>query len=230
MKITIEGIQYRIPASLMDITLAERVEFDNQHGKELKKKLSAITEMKDTVEREMEFTDYHLQLACKTLSFFGKIPLEIVENTQIEEVLAIYHHTMRGYSDDVDFLNKEFELVHEFYWKDETWVIAAPILKHDSIMTFAEFLDAKQSVKNLYELGDEKWGALVNLACVYFRKKGEDYQTAFISEDGERYKLMQTLPLMYALHVGFFLKGLMALYRQTYHSSSQIAEETVGQN
>lgn len=218
MRITIDGKQYKIPASLMDVTLSERIEFDQQYGKELKKQLLLIHDMKDDINREVEFTCYHLELACKTLSFFGKIPLDIVQNTQIEEVLTIYHHTMKGFSEDVDFLNKEFELQNEFHWKDETWEITAPILKHDSLMSFAEFLDAKQSVKNLFELGEEKWGAMLSLACVYFRKKGEVYDDSFIKEDGERYQQMKVLPLQYAIHIGFFLKGSMDLYLRTFHS------------
>lgn len=230
MRIKIDGKEYKIPGSLMDITLAERIEFDNLYGKALKKQLGIIADMPDDVNREIEFTDYHLQLATKTLSFFGKIPLEIVEQTQIDEVLTLYHHTLKGYSEDVDFTDKEFELQREFEWMDETWEIGSPMLKHDSTMTFAEFLDAKQSVKNLYELGEEKWSAMINLACVYFRKKGEDYKDDFIYEEGERYKLMKTLPLQYAIHIGFFLKGLMGLYLNTYPSLLQTTATAEVQN
>lgn len=219
MRITIDGKQYKIPASLMDVTLSERIEFDQQYGKELKKQLLLIHEMKDDVFREVEFTDYHLQLACKTLSFFGKIPLDIVQNTQIEEVLTIYHHTMKGFSEDVDFLNKEFELQNEFHWKDETWEITAPTLRHDSLMSFAEFLDAKQSVQNLYEFGEEKYGALLVLCCIYFRKKNESYNKEFIIEKSERYELMKQLPMSYALHMGFFLANFQSLWLRTFQYS-----------
>lgn len=229
MRIRINGSTYTIPASLMDITLQQRVDFDIQYGKALKKQLAKIIDMKDGIDRELEFTDYHLQLACQTLSFFGKIPLDVVRQTQIEEVLTIYHHSMKGFSEDVDFADQNFQLQHEFNWMDETWQIAPPALKHDSRMDFGEFLDAKQIVKNLFELGDEKWGAVINLACIYFRRKDEEYDEALIKEDGERYRLMQKLPLQYGLHVGFFLRGSMDLYLKTFHSSSQ-ETITAGQN
>lgn len=227
MRIKIEDKEYKIPGSLMDITLSERIEFDNLYGKALKKQLGIIADMTDGVDREIEFTDYHLQLACKTLSFFGKIPLEIVQNTQIEEVLTIYHHTMKGYSEDTDFTEKDFELQREFEWMDETWEIAPPMLKHDSVMTFGEFLDSKQAVQNLYEIGEEKWEAMLMLACVYFRKKGEPYNKDFANDQGERYKLMKTLPLAYGLHVCFFLLNCQRLYLRTFPFSGKLKDEEI---
>lgn len=225
MTITIEGTQYTIPSSLMAITLGDRIEFDKQYGKDLQELLKKISDMKEGPARDLEFTDYHCQLACKTLSFFGKIPLDIIENTAIDEVLTIYHHTMKLMSEDVDFKGPEFILKQEFLWQDEYWQIAPPELKHDSAMTFGEFLDAKQWVKNLWELGQEKWEAILMLCCVYFRKKGERYDKQWAMDGSDRYQLMKSLPLEYALHVGFFLSGTMHGYLKTFPSFSPEGEE-----
>lgn len=228
MTITIEGKDYELPASLAAVTLGKRIEFDNLHGKGLREQLKKIIEMKDGLAKDMEFTDYHCQLACKSLSFFAGIPLDVVENTNIEEVLAVYHHTMRGYAEDADFANKEFQQLEEFYWNDETWVIAPPELKHDSKMTFGEFLDAKQWVKNLYELGQEKYEALLMLCCIYFRKKGERYTKDLSNESGDRYRLLRELPMEYALHVGFFLSVSMNSFISLSRSLDLMAENRVG--
>lgn len=227
MKITIEGKDHELPASLAAVTLAQRIEFDNQYGKGLREHLKKIIEMKDGLAKDMEFTDYHCQLACKSLSFFAGIPLDVVENTNIEEVLVVYHHTMKGYAADADFANKEFQLQDEFYWNDEIWTISPPELKHDSKMTFGEFLDAKQWVKNLYELGQEKYEALLMLCCVYFRKKNERYTKDLANEGSERYQLLKALPLEYALHVGFFLSASMNSFISLSRSLGQMAESPV---
>jgi hypothetical protein len=225
MKITIDDRDYELPASLNAVTLGQRIEFDNTHGKELREQLKKLIEMKEGPAKEMEFTDYHCQLACKSLSFFAGIPLDIVYNTAIEDVLIMYHNTMKGYAEDVDFAAKEFELNQAFTWNDEIWMLAAPELKHDSKMTFGEFLDAKQWVKNLYELGQDKYEALLMLACVYLRKKGEPYSKELSNEGGERYRLMKSLPLDYALHVGFFLIDSIHSWLKTYHSLIQQEKE-----
>lgn len=219
MRITIDGNHYELPATLHSVTLSQRIDFDKQHGKGLRDQLKKLIEIKDPVVRDIDFTAYHCQLACKTLSFFAGIPLDIVEQTKLDEVLTLYHELMKGYSEDIDFASKEFQIQNEFIWNDETWVIAAPELKHDSAMNFGEFLDAKQWVKNLYELSQEKYESLLMLCCVYFRKKGEKYTKELCNNEGPRCLLLKTLPFDYAMHVGFFLSASMSSYMQAFHSS-----------
>lgn len=226
MQITIANNKYNIPASLYDVKLIERIEFDRVHGVKLRDQLKKISEMKDTPARDLEFSDYHFSLACKTLSFFGQIPLDIVEyKTDINDVLTIYHHTMKGYTEDVDFGNQEFELNRCFYWMDEEWEIQPPELKQDSLMSFGEFLQAKQWVKSTWELSEEKWDAMHGLACVYFRKKGEKFSEAFMNEGNERNELMKKLPLEYAIHLGFFFRDSMTSYQNTLRYSSQTVDQ-----
>jgi len=220
MQIRIEGVPYQLPVSLMEITIADRIAFDNTYGKELAEKLKAISEIPEEFDRELSFIEYHCELALKTVSFFGKIPLEVLEQTKMDDVLLIYHQTMKALSADVDFKDESFQLSSEFAWNEELWEVAPPELKHDSAMHFGEFLDAKQWMKNLYEFGNDHWEALLMLCCVYFRKKGERYKPELSAEGGERYQLLQNLPLEYALHVGFFLSGSMSSYLRTFPSSN----------
>lgn len=224
MIITIEGNKYKIPSSISEITLWQRIEFDKKYGIALREQLKKILEIKNEMSKELDFSVYHMDLACKTLSFFANIPLDVIQNTAINEVLTLYHHTMKTLSEDVDFRNDDFKLEHEFSWNDETWTIAAPELKYDSTLTFGELLDAKQWIKNLWELGEEKWEALLMLACVYFRKKGERYHEELAYENGERCQLLKKLPLSIALHVGFFLSVTTNFYMKTLRSSVETEE------
>lgn len=217
--INISGKDYQLPSSLMEVTLQQRIDYDEQYGKTMADRLKTILELKDEFEKEMELTDYYLSTACRTLSFFGGIPLEIVQATRMDQVLTVYHHTLKSFSEDVDFAGKEFKLQNEFQWNGDTWIIAPPTLNNDSEMTFGEFLNAKQVIKNLYEVGNEKWSALLALCCVYFRKKGEAYSEEFSRVGSERYELLKTLPFQYALHVAFFLKDSVRFWLKIYLSS-----------
>lgn len=231
MQIKFADNHYNIPASLYDVKLWDRIEFDRMHGVILREQLKKISEMKEGPARDLDFTEYHGGLACRTLSFFGKIPYEIVIDADLTDVLTIYHHTMKGYSEDVDFGNDQFELNRVFHWQNEEWVIQPPELKQDSIMTFGEFLQAKQWVKSTWELSEEKWDAMHGLACVYFRKKGEAFSEDFMNEGNERNELMKRLPLEYAIHLGFFFRDSMNSYLNTLRSSNQMVDpESVRQN
>jgi hypothetical protein len=220
MKVTINELEYDIPASLAAITLQQRIDYENQYGKDLRKQLVKLLEIKNKDLQELESSIYHCELACKSLSFFAGIPLDFVQSSvDINDVLSVYHSVMKSYADDYDFTNAEFQLENEFGWNDDLWTIAGPVLNPDSKMTFGELITAKQAVQNLMQLGDEKWESLLPLCCIYFRKKGEAFNEDFLNEAGERYQLMKTLPLNYALHVAFFLIGSMSSWLTTFQSS-----------
>ncbi len=221
MFITINEKEYKIPGSLQDVTLWDRILFDREHGKILKDQLKKVQEQKDTVARDLDFTEYHYNLALRTVSFFGKIPWEVIIDTNITDVLSIYHHTMQSFTEDVDFGNAEFVPGQSFFWKNDEWFIQAPELRPDSQMTFGEFLQAKQWVKNTWELGEEKWDAMLGLACVYFRKAGEKFSEDFTNEGNARFELMKSLPLEYAIHVGFFFRDSILSYQKILLYSNQ---------
>lgn len=216
MQININGVNYNYPSSLMAISLQQRIDFDNKYGKDIRKKLEKITEITDPVVKETEFTGYHMELACKTLAFFANIPLHIVEQTDIRQVLLVYHNTMKNFSEDVDFANKDQDVQYMFEWNGATWKISAPELTNNSTMTFGEFITAKQVVQDMIEYGQEKYGALLKLCCVYCRKEGEAFDESFVDEEGERYKLMKTLPLQYGLNTGFFFLNTMRTWIDTF--------------
>jgi hypothetical protein len=184
--ILIDGREYKLPA---EVTLGERIEYENTYGKELRE--------------NKEIIDIEREVVLKTVSFFGKIPVDVLENTQYEDVLVIYDEVLHFFSDDIDF-NAVHNVQREFVWNDEMWVLSEPELKQDSKILFGEFIDAKQSVQN----GEANmWTALLSLCSIFLRKKGEPYDKNYAIE-GPRMQLMKTLPLTYAIEVGFFLNSL----------------------
>lgn len=218
MQINVNGVDYTVPSSLMAITLQRRIEFDSTYGKALREKLNRIVEIQDTTIKELEFGAYRTEMACKTLAFFASIPLNIVEQTDLKQVMLVYEKTLQNYSEDVDFANKEWQRIDQFHWNGAVWRIAEPELTNNSSMTFGEFITAKQVVQDMIEYGNEKYGALLKLCCVYFRKEGEAFDEEFVDEESDRYRLMQTLPLQYGLHVGFFLASSMSTWISTFLS------------
>lgn len=218
MIITIEGIEYKIPATLSEITLNERIEFDRVYGKDLRE------QRKTLIENEEGETEYLIDAACKALSFYGKIDLEIVQQTAIEDVLVIQREVLHEFTADFDFNDPEM-VVSEIEWKGETWMIAPPELTNMSEMKFGEFLDSKQSVQNCQDQGEEIWGALLPLCCIYLRKKGEKYTESLLT--GEREKLMKTLPLDHAMRVFFFSKFLTPMSQNISPCSGRARESLV---
>lgn len=179
MIITIDCNDYTLPE---EITLGERIEYNNLYR-----------EIIDIEEK---------QAVINSVSFYGKVPVEVLERTKYEDVEVIYNQLTKLFSEEINF-SAPHEPKQEFFWKGQMWEVAKPELKQDSKMTFGEFIDAKQSVQNA---GSDTWSSLLSLCCIYFRKKGESYDKTFPSE-GPRSELMKTIPFSYALEVGFFLSS-----------------------
>lgn len=196
----------------MSVTLGQRVAFDKLYGKDLREKLKKIIEIKEEILQELDFASYQCDMACKTLSFFSGCPLDTVMNTDINDVQIIYYELLKTFTEEVDFAEKQEQLMSEIHWKDQEWVIAPPELGYESPMTFGEFLDAKQIVKNTWEFSQEKWECLLQLCCVYLRNKDEPYNATLIRENGQRYNLFKDLPFSYAMQVGFFLSSSLSSY------------------
>lgn len=227
MQIKIEGTEYSLPASLAEITLQRRIEYDRAYGQYFRGELEKIKAMpeaseQDSFARGLALSEYYCQLAFRTVAFYGAIPDDVLQQVKLEDILLLYDVSMRVLSEEIDYNDPSTPIVLEHSFNEELWQIAPPELTHESKMTFGEFLDAKQTTKDLIEFGNEHWEALLRLCCVYFRKKGERYHKSMITEGGERYRLLQQLPLDIALHVGFFFLHSMNIYLTTFpYSTSQ---------
>lgn len=217
MRILLNDTEYVIPSSLSEFTLGQRIDFYNQHGKELEEMYKSILEIKDETEKEFETAEFQFELMFRTFSFFTGVDIEVLkESAFVDQIASIYFSSLHCLFEE----EHELQPRTEFEWNGDVWELHPHELKHGSKMTFGEFIDAKQTVKDLLELGKGKWEYMLPLCAIYLRKKGEAYQKDFLFEDSERLDLMKSLPMDIALQVGFFLTGSMNMYLNTFRFSS----------
>lgn len=215
MRILINDKEVVFPSSLSEFTLGQRIAFHTEHGELLDKMLESILAMEDESEREIEMMNLHLEKMFRTFAFFAGCTLEAVKDDKfIDDVARIYYACLSVLFDE----EKNIELQQSFAWKDEEWVIATPELKHGDRMKFGEFIDAKQTIKNMADLGKDKWEAMLPLCAIYLRKKDEPYKQEFLYEGSDRMEEMKQLPMNIAMQVGFFLNSIVNFYLNTLQS------------
>jgi len=212
MRILVNDKEVVFPSSLSEYKLGQRIAFHQEHGVLLDKMLESIQAMEDEMQKELEMVNYQLEKMFRTFAFFAGCTLEAVkEDRFIDDVSNIYHSCLAVLFEE----EKNMDLQRSFAWKDEEWVIAAPELKHGDRMKFGEFIDAKQTVKDMADLGMGKWEAMLPLCAIYLRKKDEPYKQEFTYEGSDRMELMKELPMNIAMQVGFFLSSTMNFYINT---------------
>lgn len=206
MRVYINNKEVVIPSSLSEITLGQRIEFHQQYGKELDETLHAILKMEPGVHREIEEMEFSIDKMYKTFAFFAGCTLEAVKEEKfVEDITNIYYSCLAVLFDD----EKKLEYQPSFFWNDEEWEIGAPELTNGDKRTFGQFIDAKQIVKDMADLGASKWETMLPLCAIYLRKKGEKYKEEFAWEGSDRRELMKSLPMDKAMQVGFFLSSTM---------------------
>lgn len=215
MRIQLNDKEVVIPSSLSEFTLGQRIAFNNQCGQELDEMLQSILAMPDGMDRDLELTEFQMEKMFRTFAFFtGTTPEALKESEFIDDIARIYYASMVTMFEE----EQAAELKTEFVWKGEDWELHPPELKHGSKMTFGEFIDSKQLIKDMNDAGKGKWEYMLPLSAIYFRKKGEAYQEEFLYEDSERLQLMNELPMDIVLQVGFFLTSSLNTYLSTLQS------------
>lgn len=222
MKFEYKGQVYNFPTSLSQITLDQRILFHKQYGNEIDSSYQYISVMEDGAIKDLELIEWRLLNAFKTFAFFANIPLEDVLNElNAEHAIAVYASCFQQIIES----QEEIELQTEYYWNDETWVLQSPTLDYNSKATFGEFINAKQTIKALSDLGQGHWESLQYLAAIYLRKKDEPFEENLLVENGERMELMKKLPLDIAMAVGFFLQSSMSLFLSNLAFSNQAQQK-----
>jgi hypothetical protein len=191
-----------IPQSLDEFTLGERARFQREHGIELFKLLQQAQAIKDKADKEIFEVHYMYESMFRAFSFFTGVDIDVLKQCDfVDEIARCYHNWIKPlFNEDTGA-----ELKRSFSWLDEEWTLPDPELTQGSPMTFGEFIDAKQFVKNIADDGGSKWDYLPAIATIYLRKKGEKYSEHFLYEDSERLRAMEKLPMSIAVQVGFFL-------------------------
>lgn len=217
MRIQINDKWIIVPSSLSEITLQQRIDFQQQHGNLLMEMEKSLETIEDEDDCELEQAQLNLEKMFRSMSFFTNCTVDALKESHvINDVVAIYVNSL-----DLVF-KQEQELIdnplYEFTWKGVEWEIQQPELKHGNKMMFGEFIDSKQVIQNMVGLGKNRWECLVPLCAIYLRKKGEKYQESFANEDSDRQREMRSLPLDIALQVGFFLSSSLNTFISTFRS------------
>lgn len=221
MKFEYKGSQYEYPATLDQVTLQQRIDFHNLYGRTFDENLLRIAEIEDLTEREIQLTELKVLFAVQSFSFFTGLSLDVIQaEFELSQVMNVYNTSLTMMLDEEAQLKPQ----DSYLFNDEEWVIAPPIVSPQSKFTFNEFLTSKEIVRQLEQVGQKKWEALLHLCCIYLRKPGEAFNEDFVDPDGERLELMRKLPMNIALQVGFFLTVSMTSFMQLLQSSSVVAQ------
>ncbi|HTE33022.1 MAG TPA: hypothetical protein VK666_21715 [Chryseolinea sp.] len=206
MRILINDKEVVFPSSLSEITLGQRIAFQQQHGNDLDKMAKSIMEMKEGPLQDLEVMEFNFEKMFRTFAFFAGTTVEAIKESKfIDDVASIYYSCLAVLFDEEAALDYQTE----FIWEGETWVLGSAELNQASKKKFAEFVDAKQIVKDLVHLGQSKWEYMLPLCAIYLRRKDEPYSEDLVYEGSDRQELMKSLPMNIAMQVGFFLTASM---------------------
>lgn len=222
MQISINDKTINFPSSLSDITLGQRIEFHNEHVTKLDAILKEVLEMPDGFLKDLALQDYHDEFAMHFIAYFSGCSIDAIKEFAAADLVLTLYHTVYA-----DILDEEanVELQSEFLWNDEVWHLQSPHLNQHHPMTFGELIDAKQVLKDLVDDNGSRWDLLLKVCCMFLRKPNESYNENLLEEEGERMKLMRSLPLDIAVAVGFFLTSSINLYKNTLVVSKEGKEE-----
>lgn len=216
MQVTLNDKEFTFPSSLAEYTLGQRIDFQNQYGNELDEMMKSIIAMEEGSDKELEITRFQFEKCFRTFAFFAGVDPEVLKASEYVDTIAnIYFTNTQTLLEE----EEKFELNLSYEWNGDIWEIHPPSLKQGSRMTFGEFVDSKQAIKDMIALGKGQWENLLPLAAIYFRKKDEAYDESFLYEDSGRLKLMRELPLNMAMSVGFFLTSSLNFALNTLQSS-----------
>jgi hypothetical protein len=208
MRVVINGKTVVFPSSLSEFTLGQRIDFHNAHGRDLEAIAKTIRAMPDGLEKELEVTEFNFEQMFRSFSFFCGFPVETIKQSEyVDTVAEVYYSSLKLLFEQ----ESEIELHTSFEWMGEAWELQSPSLKQGDKMTYGEFIDAKQIVKDLDNLGASRWESLLPLCAIYLRKKDEPYTEELVYENSDRLKLMRSLPMDIALQVGFFLSSITSI-------------------
>lgn len=206
MTFSYKNQQYTFPASLEEITLAQRINFYNQYGKALNDQMVTIQALPDAFDRELETNCWQLEYAARIFSFFTGIDFEEVKvQIPVEGLLYIY-------TTDVQELNRQeisIDPQTSYTWQGIQWQLNSPELLKRDFLTMNEYDTVTGLLKQIYYTGKGQWETYPVLCAAYLRKEGEPFSAELVADGSERLALMLTLPLSIALAVGKLLSEIV---------------------
>lgn len=206
MTVFVNDKEITFPSSLADITLGQRIDFHTKHEVHLNEMAKVINDIKDPEEKHVEFVNFIYERLIRSVAYFGDISLKALRSG---EFMHTVNHIYEAALEPILFSIPEIEPLRSFMWNDEEWVLQDPELSQGSTITFGELIDGKQMIKDLSSVQAGHWECMLPICAIYLRKKGEKYSEQFLYEESDRLKLMRTLPMDIAVHVGFFLTSII---------------------
>lgn len=193
-----------LPSTLSEITIGQRIRFHEQHGVYLDELFEKAQLSDNETDRQLETVSYNYERMLRVFAFFAGIDVEDLNESEFIDVIAVvYYNRLEALWED-----KYPEAQQtEFDFKEEKWYLSEPVLSNGSLMSFGEFIDAKQLVKDMMDAKAGKWMIVKYLAAIYLRRKDEAYKEDFLYPTSERLKLMEELPMDIAQQVDFFLSS-----------------------
>ena len=233
VNIEYNGVSYRLPENLMEITLGERIEFWEKHDRDIEEKIRAIRSKYEvginmSEDDVSELTAIDIERSISAYSFFGKIPKEVVENElPYSEVYSFYCDVLNYLvSDEIRPV-----MINTYEWDGETWEIPMATLTNGDGKSSREVLYSfnilKETDKLLKEYAIGKVHVLLPLCCIWLKKKGEVFTTKIAEIGSDRQELFKKLPMEIALNVGFFFRNSWSMYMPILTSSHLEAEVEV---
>lgn len=233
MQFIVDNITHEIPLNLPDIELGRFVNYYDAHGRELDNQLKELLTKKYDAEdysedelelhKEMELDDHLDKEATAWISFWCNKNFETIRNTPSIIPLLNQYRTLRTMLNETEA--QENVSAFEVEWRGDTWSIHDHTVTASSHMEFNEIITSKEVTRQINSVGKGRWDALPYLCAIFFRKKNEGFSDALIIEDGERMKIINDLPMEYALKVYFFLKSCVSTWRSTSAYLARRAED-----
>lgn len=209
MVIKINEVEHNVPSDLSQIPLGKFIEWYNVYGRNLDEELNAIFQKEqDVFETEIDLQLHVDKEALSWYTFFTGFDFFKCSNIELTD-LFLQYRILRDLLKESENEAKEFPAQIE--WNGEIWAIQDFRINPGSTMSFNEVVTSKEIVRQINKIGQGKWDALLYLCCIWFRKKDEPFVDELTRD--ERLKLMETLPLNYALMVAFFLSSSISIFR-----------------
>lgn len=226
MQVEVNGQIYHVPSDIGQIKLGQFIEWYNEYGRKLDEQMTAIasTHYDDEFLREDAIDQQLDKEALAWYSFFTGCDFEAIADTYLGAQVCDQYRVIRYLIHNSE--NDSRELTGPVDWNGEQWEIQNYKVDPASEMTFNEIITSKEVIRQLHKIGKGKWEPLLYLCAIFFRKVGEPFDKKFMFPGSERVKLMNDLPLSYAMAVSFFLTDCVGIWKSTLASSNQVQEAT----
>ncbi len=211
LKAKINGVDYRVPLSVVDITLRTHLAIIAQE-ENMPPELRLIVEEKDAATRALMSKRLKKSVYAKTfipyyasiVSTATGIPREVLLGDRTHQGMPVatlenwYWQIMAAYA------NFEYKPgLSSFQINGQTWTLPAGNMEKG---TFGEFAEAAQYEDHVADVAAGNWGAMPYVMAVLLRPEGEPFDPdTFDDVVEERAEIMRGLTMDVAYQVSFFL-------------------------